>query len=149
MEKEIIARGNKFMVGLLRSPFHTFISNNTLVLTYSGCKTGHRYATPMNYVQDDDTYIVTSLPGRIWWRNLVSQPNAAALVQGHRIDVIPSVVQDPGDVKKKLEIFFTLAPSFAKYFKVQIDRNGIINEADLDRASKERVIILLKAKNSD
>lgn len=149
MEKEIIARGNKFMVGLLRSPFHSFISSNTLVLSYSGCKTGHLYATPMNYVQEDDTYIVTSLPGRVWWRNLISQPEASALVQGHRIEVIAQVFQDQKKVKACLEKFFTLAPSFAKYFKVKMDRNGNIDQDDLDIASKERVIILLKAKDQD
>lgn len=140
---EYTSPSNKFMVWVLRSPFHFLLSKNTIVLRYSGCKTGRKYATPMNYVREGDTLYVTSLPSRNWWRNLVVNPSANVLIKRKLIPVTAETFRDQSSVNKYLEKFFTLAPEFAKYFHVQLNPDKTINQDDLTRAASERVVIVL------
>jgi hypothetical protein len=37
-----------FVVALLRSPLHGFMDRSTLLLTYTGHKSGKAYTTPVN-----------------------------------------------------------------------------------------------------
>ena len=43
---------NPFMVWLLRSPLHKLASKNTLLITFTGRKSGKKYTTPVNYASD-------------------------------------------------------------------------------------------------
>ena len=54
---------------MLRSPLHPLVSDNLLLLTVTGRKTGTRYTFPVGYEQRDDTLAVIS-HGTNWWMNL-------------------------------------------------------------------------------
>jgi hypothetical protein len=56
-----------FVVALLRSPLHGFMDRSTLLLTYTGRKSGKAYTTPVNYLRDGDTLLVVSSCKHIWW----------------------------------------------------------------------------------
>jgi hypothetical protein len=51
--------GNVFVRLLLRSPFHGWLSDNVLLLTYTGRKSGKRYTIPVAYGRVGD--VVTGL----------------------------------------------------------------------------------------
>lgn len=46
------------MERLLRSPFHGVVSNSLMLVTFTGCKTGNEYTTPVGYRQEGDTLTV-------------------------------------------------------------------------------------------
>ncbi|PSP68394.1 hypothetical protein BRC85_02710 [Halobacteriales archaeon QS_1_69_70] len=54
---------------MLRSPLHPLVSDDLLLLTVTGRKTGTRYTFPVGYEQRDDTLAVIS-HGTNWWMNL-------------------------------------------------------------------------------
>jgi hypothetical protein len=61
---------NSMMKWILRSPLHGLISKSTMLITYTGHKSGKLYTIPVNYVRDEDVLSVTSYRHRTWWRNL-------------------------------------------------------------------------------
>jgi hypothetical protein len=60
---------NPIMLWLLRSPLHGMLSGNTLVITYTGRKSGKVFSTPVNYVRDVEVLWTVSYRRRTWWRN--------------------------------------------------------------------------------
>src|SRR5512138_3050089 len=59
----------RVMSWLLRSPFHIFMGG-MLLITVTGRKSGRAITTPVNYVRDGDTLLITSKTDRTWWRNV-------------------------------------------------------------------------------
>lgn len=62
--------GNDFMAWVLRSPLHGMLSGNTLLITFTGRKTGKRYTTPINFYREGEYLWAVSSRDRTWWRNL-------------------------------------------------------------------------------
>lgn len=52
---------NPVVIWLLRSPFHGLIDKNTVLITFTGRKSGKSYTFPISYVRDGDTLMMISL----------------------------------------------------------------------------------------
>jgi hypothetical protein len=50
---------NKFPAMLLRSPLHGLLSKGIVLITFTGHTSGKRYTTPINYVREGDTVLIT------------------------------------------------------------------------------------------
>jgi deazaflavin-dependent oxidoreductase (nitroreductase family) len=61
---------NPFVRALLNSPLHGVMSGRTLLLTFTGRKTGHEYTTPISYACDGRTLTLITSRQREWWHNL-------------------------------------------------------------------------------
>ncbi len=61
---------NTFMLWLLSSPLHWIISGMTMVINFTGRKTGKSYRLPVDYRRVGDRLLTTSYKPRTWWRNL-------------------------------------------------------------------------------
>ncbi len=58
------------LVGLvLRSPAHRLLSGRVAELRWTGRRTGHRHATPVQFVERDGELVLLSWRDRRWWRN--------------------------------------------------------------------------------
>ena len=62
--------GNNFMIWILRSPFHGLLSKGMRLIMVTGCKSGRKYATPVEYFREDEQLWVMTSRNRTWWRNL-------------------------------------------------------------------------------
>lgn len=64
---------NRFMSGILRSPFSRLVDRGIMLLTVFGRRTGDPYSFPVQYVEDGDSLWVLSGSGeeKTWWRNLM------------------------------------------------------------------------------
>lgn len=60
---------NPIVIRLLRSPLHGLMSKSTMLLTYTGRKSGRIYTTPVNYGQDSSTLLTVASRNHSWWRN--------------------------------------------------------------------------------
>lgn len=74
---------NPFMICLRRSPLHKIASKNTILITFTGCKSGRRYITHVNYVFDGNVIFIISLRSRSWWRNLQRGVPVSVRLKGH------------------------------------------------------------------
>ena len=136
---------NPIMTWLLRSPLHSVISSNTMLMTYTGRKSGKIFTTPMNYLRMKDSrgeyLLTTSLRERTWWRNLRGGAAVTLQLQGKNMPAQAEAHEDEGVVISELEAFFEQAPKMAKYFGVKIEANGKPNRDDVARAAQTRVVV--------
>ncbi len=59
---------NPVVKALLRSPLHGLISQDLMVLSFTGRTSGKQYAVPVGYLQQNNRLYFSCLAG--WWQNL-------------------------------------------------------------------------------
>jgi deazaflavin-dependent oxidoreductase (nitroreductase family) len=132
---------NPFLTTILRSPLHRMLSGNTLVITYTGRKSGKVYRAPVNYVRDGDRLLTTSYRNRTWWRNLRGGAPVSLQLQGRDVQATGQALEDEAAVTEALFAYLNRQPGLAKYFKVGLDVNGQPERDDVARAAREHVMI--------
>lgn len=133
--------GNTFIRGLLSSPFHSLMSKNTLVIHFTGKKSGKQYATPVNYTQQGEIVRVTSQRDRVWWRNLKHNPDVSIRLRGKLLDGKAVVLDTPEQAAAGLSRFLEPAPQMAKYFGVSLLEDGSFSQPDLVEKARNTVVI--------
>lgn len=137
---------NPFMVLLLRSPLHILASKSTLLITFTGRKSGKSYTTPVNYVSRGDLLYIVSLRSRTWWRNLRGGAKVNVCLPGNNLEAAGEVIEDHESVTAELMEYLQKVPHYARYFKVGLDPEGRPIPEDVSQAAKERVMIRLRLK---
>ncbi len=136
---------NPIMTWLLRSPLHSFMSKNTMLITYTGRKSGKTFTTPVNYLVMAPggvlAYYTTSQSTRTWWRNLRQGAPVKIRVQGKDMLGNAVAIEDETQVAKILQDYFRSAPQIARYFGVHLQPGGEPVEEDVRQAAKNRVIV--------
>jgi len=132
---------NPIMVLILRSPLHGVLSKNTLLITYTGQKSGKTYTTPVNYVRFEDSLLITSYRRRTWWRNLRGGAPVTLRLQGKDLQATAEVYEDDENVAQYLATYLSKMPQVAKYFNVSLDERGEPNLVEVRQTAVERVIV--------
>jgi deazaflavin-dependent oxidoreductase (nitroreductase family) len=133
--------GNFFIRLILTSPLHGLRSKNTLLVNFSGRRSGKQYKIPVTYTQEGDTIRFISHPKRVWWRNLKTMPEVVVTVRGKQLNGTAAVLETPEEVADGLARFLRPAPQMAKYYKVKIDENGDFDQTDLRRNVDTSIVI--------
>jgi len=136
---------NPFIKWLLRSPLHFFVSKNMMLISFTGRKSGKRYATPVNYWRMADEHgeylATTSQKDRLWWRNLRGGARVSVRLQGQDRSADAEVIEDERGVAQNLLALFLAAPHMARYFNVGLDENEQPLREDIDRTARDRVFV--------
>jgi deazaflavin-dependent oxidoreductase (nitroreductase family) len=92
---------NPLMKLLLRSPLHGLISDDLMLITFTGRKSGKTYTTPVGYImmEEDTLMIFTESP---WWRNLDEVPEVTLRLRGERVQGRAEIIEDPDQIKAYL-----------------------------------------------
>ncbi len=133
--------GNSLNKTILRSPLHPIMSKTTLLITFTGQKSGKPYTIPVNFSQTENQLVITSEKQRNWWRNLKTEPAVKVLLRGIEYAGHAVVLKNPEEVAEKLAIYLKSIPQAAQYFKIRLDANDIPLQDDLMIAASSRVII--------
>lgn len=144
MERRQIVRGNGFITWMLRSPLHGMLSETTMLVTFTGCKSGQKITTPVNYAQEGNTLWVTSFRQRSWWRNLRGGQPVVLKIKGKDMQGWGRAIEDRPEVEAALSKYLQRLPKSAKYFDVTLDENGRQNSAEISKAAEERVMVEIK-----
>jgi deazaflavin-dependent oxidoreductase (nitroreductase family) len=136
--------GNKFMKFMINLPLGGLMGESLAVITVTGRKSGKLISTPINVVKVGNSYTVISSRDRTWWRNLRGGASATLRVAGKTHKVIGQVLESNIEVKTGLTLFYTQMPMMAKYLKIHINKEGSLNEDDLERVVSERIIVHLE-----
>ena len=132
---------NPIIAGILRSPLHGLLGGSLMVVTYRGRKSGKVYHTPVNCVRDGDTWLVTSLHRRTWWRNLRGGAPVTVRVQGQDWKTACEVLEDGEGVAANLLAYLRAVPHYAQAFDVALDADDQPDAGDVARAAQARVMI--------
>ncbi len=73
---------NLVMKPLLASPLHLFASNNILLISVTGRKSGKVYTTPLEYKREGDDLMIFTQKDRKWWRNLIGGAEVQLRLKG-------------------------------------------------------------------
>ncbi len=140
---------NPIIAGLLNSPLHGLLSKSTMLVTYTGRKSGKTYHVPVNYLRDGDELLTTSSRDRTWWRNLRAGARVRLQLAGRDFQADSRVFETDSEVIEKLERIISLNPAYAKFLNIRLDVQGKPNTDDLLGAAQKRVIILSSISKAD
>jgi deazaflavin-dependent oxidoreductase (nitroreductase family) len=132
---------NPIMSWLIRSPLHFMISKNTMLMTYTGRKSGKSYTTPMNYLALDGALYTNSNRERVWWRNLRCGAEVTLRLRGEDVPARAEVIEDQTAVARYLKEYLETAPHLAKYMQVRMGENGEPLAEDVARQAQEMVMV--------
>jgi deazaflavin-dependent oxidoreductase (nitroreductase family) len=134
---------NNAMKFVLRSPAHGMVSKFTLLITFTGCKSGKTYTTPVSYSQfDDQVYIFTHAN---WWKNLCNCTSVTLRLRGHEIQGVPEpVVEDKGAIAARLAAHLRRVPSDARYYGVTFNDPRNPRAEEVEKAVQTVVMIRVR-----
>jgi deazaflavin-dependent oxidoreductase (nitroreductase family) len=119
-----------FQVWLLRHGLMGSLSNEIMVITVRGRKTGRQYSTPIGYLRDGETIIALSR-GSNWYKNAVAAGRAQVEIQKQTMNVRIEAVQDQAERERIFALYQReRARNFSRLFGVPVDAP----EAELGRA---------------
>jgi deazaflavin-dependent oxidoreductase (nitroreductase family) len=138
--------GNDFMSWVLRSPFHGILSNGTMLITVTGCKTGKTYTTPVGYYEEGGYLWILTSRDRSWWRNLRGGADVKLLLKRKPVNGFAETEMDDKAVQSHLQYYLKHIPQAAKPMGIRVD-NGVANAEDVVRTSKDRLFVRIKLLN--
>jgi len=93
----VLILANAIATTILRSPWHRMRSDQLLLLTFTGRKSGKEFTTPMRYVQEGETLRLRVVRSP-WWKNLVGEATVHILLCGEMRTGTAEVFPEEGGV---------------------------------------------------
>ncbi len=136
---------NRIVIWVLRSPLHPLMSRTTMLLTFTGRQSGHRYTIPVRYLREDDTLLTTT--DSRWWRNLRGGAQVDLYLAGRNVAGRADVRADQEEVEQGIIALLRQMPRDARFYQVHLDRYGQPDMASLKQAAQVRVLITILIGN--
>jgi deazaflavin-dependent oxidoreductase (nitroreductase family) len=124
--------GNTFPKLILSSPLHPVMSKRYLLLTFIGRKSGRSYTTPVAYLKQEDTIILTT--DSPWWSNLVYGAPVVVRLRGASLSGMAHPIRDRDEAVEGLAALVEAIPAYGRFAGVRRDEEGRADEADATRA---------------
>ena len=142
MSKTLYALINPIVKTLLRSPAHGLMSHNTVLLEFTGRKSGRQLSTPVSYQPVDGALHCFTGRDNAWWRNLRAPAQLTITLRGKRLRAISEVIEDDtAAIARALSAFLVAVPRDASFSGVALDAQGCPDPGDVARASERLVLI--------
>lgn len=132
---------NSITVWLLHSPLQGMFSGNTMVLGYTGQKSGKTFHLPVDYLRVGETLLTVSYKQRTWWRNLRGGASVTIHLQGKDVNGHSEVIEDEVGVAEGLKAFIEKNPQTRRMIGVRLGVDGQLESESLQQAAGERVIV--------
>lgn len=134
---------NRAMKFFLRSPLHGLVSKTILLISFTGCKSGKTYTTPVSYSQvGDEVFIFTHAT---WWKNLCGGAPVTLRIKGHEFYGRAEVVADDKEtVAAGLAEHLRRVPSDARWYGVTLDAHRNPDAAAVAEAAQTVVMIRVR-----
>ena len=128
---------------VLRSPLHGIVSKTLLLITFTGCKSGKTFTTPVSYSQYDDR--VTIFTHAAWWKNLCDNPQVTLRLRGQDVQGLAEpIAEDKQAIAVRLTAHLRKVPMDARYYSVTFDDNTNPNAEDVENAVRSVVMISIQ-----
>ena len=125
---------------VLRSPLHRLISRHFLLLTFAGRKSGRTITTPVAYVREDDTLLLTTV--RPWWRNFEAGGPVGVTLAGRDVDGTAEAITDEEAVADGLERMIDRWRPNARLAGIPLARDGRADREELLKTARAgRVVV--------
>ncbi len=107
---------------VLRLPLHGLMSGKTLLLGFTGRRSGRQYTTPMSYVRvGDEVFMTTGAP---WWKNLAGGAPVKMRLRGEVRSGVAEAVTDEAGVFDVLGTILRHYLEYRRFVGVSVDEEG-------------------------
>jgi hypothetical protein len=118
------------------------MSGNTLLLEFTGRKSGRALSTPISYHLADGTAHCFTTKAFGWWRNLTNGQTVSLVVRGERFSSTPVVeLTDHAEMAVQLDAFLRAVPRDASHAGVALGADGTPDADDVRRAVQDMVYL--------
>ncbi len=117
---------------LLALPFPTPLSEQLMLVSFTGRKTGKAYRQPVSYVQHGDTLL--SPGGGKWKWNLQDGRPVRIRLRGREVLARPELVQDPDEIERLLEVMMAANPRVSSFVGIPKGPDGRPDRGRLELA---------------
>ena len=135
--------GNDFMSWVLRSPLHGLLSNEMMLITVTGRKTGRKYTTPVSYYRQNGYLWVMTSRDRTWWKNLKGGTEVSLLLRRQPVSAFAEPELDLEAVQARMVEYLRHVPQAARPLGIRME-NGNVNPTDIARTSRERLFVRIE-----
>jgi deazaflavin-dependent oxidoreductase (nitroreductase family) len=119
------------------------VSKTTLLITFTGRKSGKTYTTPVSYSQYDDQ--VTIFTHATWWKNLRSGSPVTLRLRGREVKGLAEpVAEDKQAISTALIAHLRKVPSDARYYSVTFDDHKNPRAEEAEKAAQTVVMIRIQ-----
>jgi hypothetical protein len=132
---------NPIVEWVLKSPLHPMLSGNTMIMHYTGRKSGISYHLPVGYQCINGMLLTANYMQRSWWRNFRGGADVTVLLKGKKVPARAQVVEDDQGVVEGLKEFIRGNQQAARLFGVKLSAEGLPEPESLQKAARERVIV--------
>lgn len=73
---------NPIVKFILSSPLHGLMSGGTMLLTFTGRRSGRQFTTPISYALEGGEVMLITNRKHGWWKNLLEAAPVVAVVRG-------------------------------------------------------------------
>ena len=130
---------NKIPAAVLRSPLHPLMSKKYLLLSFTGRKSGKKYTTPMSYIREADSLLMTT--DSPWWKNLRGGAPVTVRVEGYEHKGIGEAITQHAEVVRVLGKLLDAQPGYGKYIGLKSSPGEQVDPAELERVAYDRVVV--------
>ncbi len=134
---------NRVPAAILYSPLHRLLSSKRLVLTFTGRRSGTRYATPVHYLQRGGELLITT--DSSWWHNLDGGAPVQLKLRGRQVRATAEAVRDPDLVAEALTALVRDHPPYGRWAHIRVGPDGTPDPADV-RAEVDRGRVLVRVQ---
>lgn len=136
----LVTRGMKFV---LHSPIHGMVSKTTLLITFTGRKSGKTFTTPVSYSQDaGQVHIFTHAT---WWKNLIGGALVTLRIQGREFQGLAEpVAEDKQTIAAGLATHLRKVPFDARFYGVTFDGHKNPRPEEVEKAVQTVVMIRVR-----
>jgi hypothetical protein len=137
---------NNITEWLLKSPLQRLFSGNTMIIYYTGRRSGKAYHLPIGYLHMNDSLLTVSFKRRTWWRNLRGGAAVTLFLQGKMVPAQAKVMEDDPGVAEGLRAYIGQNPQAARMLGIKMNANGQPEPESLQQAVIDRVIVRTNLK---
>jgi deazaflavin-dependent oxidoreductase (nitroreductase family) len=136
---------NPIVIWILRSPLHSLMDKSTILITFTGRKSGNKYTVPVSYMRDGDKLLMISQRGHSWWKNLRGGAQVTLYMQGQNLKASGEVFTDVETVANKLLLFLQQFPRYQRLIHIKLAANGQPEDSEaFQRFAQDMVIVQMK-----
>lgn len=132
---------NPILKLLLRSPLHGAVSQQIMLITVTGRKSGKPYTTPVNYIQENDRLHVVSHQHRTWWRNLHPHGPVIVHLRGQKLAASGYAFTDSKEVAPRLFRYLQEVSHYAEPLGIGLDEEGQPLREEVNEACTGKVMV--------
>jgi deazaflavin-dependent oxidoreductase (nitroreductase family) len=115
---------NPIVILLLHSPLHSYMDKSTILISFTGRKSGKKYTIPVSFVRDGDYLMMISQREHSWWKNLQGGAEVTLYMQGHILKARGEVFTDAETVANKILLFLRQFPGYQRLIHIKLAANG-------------------------